>query len=234
MADNTLQNDMQPGVMRKVRSFVRREGRWTDAQRQAYQQLSELYSFDPELNWQQAFVNNNSFNVLEIGFGMGHSLAQMALAAPDYNFLGVEVHRPGVSALFAELEQNTIKNVRVYADDVVPLLQNKIPRQSIHKVQIFFPDPWPKRRHHKRRLVQQEFLDLLYKSLAENCIIHIATDWQDYATHVQDVFAQDKRFQLLDETLAAEYIAARPKTKFELRGLRLGHKITDLVYKLIS
>ena len=217
-------------VKRELKSFVRREGRWTQAQRRSYEDLGKLYSFNQASSWQLAFANNNDINVLEIGFGMGQSLAHMAQNSPTYNFLGVEVHRPGVSALYAELAEKDINNVRVYADDVIPLLKDKIPSASINKLQIFFPDPWPKRRHHKRRLIQPEFLGLLARCLSENAIIHLATDWQDYAEHVVKVLATDSRFLPASNCIANKHIAMRPKTKFEVRGIKLGHKISDLVY----
>jgi tRNA (guanine-N7-)-methyltransferase len=221
-------------IKRAVRSFVRREGRWTDGQRKAYADFAKLYAFDPSLSWQDAFANNNTHNILEIGFGMGGSLVQMAAADQASNFLGVEVHRPGVSALYAGLDAHKLANVRAYADDVVPLLKEKLPAASVDKVQIFFPDPWPKRCHHKRRLIQIDFLNILKRCLAHNAVIHVATDWQDYADLAVKVFEQHPDFIAASDDVQNSCLASRPKTKFEERGLNLGHDITDLVYVYVG
>ena len=218
--------------LRRIRSFVRREGRLTVAQNLALENLSSSYIIDSKsiIVWDEIF-GRNSRRVVEIGFGMGQSLAQMAAADRDSDFIGVEVHRPGVGCLLAKIQEMGLGNVRVITTDAVEVFSMAISPASIDCVQIFFPDPWPKRRHHKRRLIQLDFVEVLRKSLTEYGLLHIATDWADYARHVQDVMSNAPGWKVASEDVTSARINARARTKFENRGLRLGHKITDLVYE---
>lgn len=164
---------------------------------------------------------------LEIGFGMGASLAEMALQQPEMNFLGVEVHRPGVGSLLADIEERGLSNVRIICADVVEVLHHVIPANSLDRILIFFPDPWHKKRHHKRRLVQVDLVKRLEQCLRPQGILHLATDWANYAEHMQAVMLELSSFKQLPE-----HTDPRPQTKFERRGLRLGHDVYDLVYRL--
>lgn len=220
-------------LMRTIHSFVRREGRMTNAQQLAFDTLWSSYGIDifPDtvLDFNKIF-NRNAPTVLEIGFGKGEALIEMAKQKPHVNFVGVEVYKSGTGALFNTLKEQDIKNVRVILADVVPLLTNAIPAHSLSQVYIYFPDPWPKKKHRKRRLLQTEFLDLIKRVLVPNGYIHFATDWQDYARHATAVLSQHPDFEVvLDKNLILDYVP-RPSTKFYRRALELGHKITDLSY----
>jgi tRNA (guanine-N7-)-methyltransferase len=206
-------------MLKPIRSFVRREGRMTKGQRKALDKLWPKYG----LEIKDKAVN---FQVLEIGFGMGQSLAAMAAQNPEQNFLGIEVYRPGVGALLLELEKQKITNVRVYCADAIEVLHNCISDNSLDKILILFPDPWPKKKHHKRRLVQVEFIKLLSGKLKKGGYLQIATDWDDYAEHIVGV---------IHELPLLQRISSDPRsvTKFEERAKRLGHKIWDIAYMKI-
>lgn len=168
--------------------------------------------------------------VLEIGFGMGQGLAQMAAADPQRNYIGIEVHRPGVASLLRQLQEWQLDNVRVICDDAVMVLRQMIPPSSLAAVQIYFPDPWPKRRHHKRRLIQPDFIQLLAGRLRPGALLHLATDWQDYAEHMLAVMTAS---QLFNNSVPQGYVERpgwRPLTKFERRGQQLGHEMFDLIF----
>lgn len=218
---------------RRIRSFVRREGRLTRAQQRAMEELWPRYGVEPKgLIDFPALFGCDCEVVLEIGFGDGKSLAQMAAADPERCFLGVEVHRPGVGSLLQELEHRGLENVRIASLDAVELLTDHIPDASLSRVQIFFPDPWPKARHHKRRLIQPDFVALLARKLKPGGVLHLATDWQDYAEHMLSVMQMSVGFVNLAESGAfAPRLPWRPETKFERRGLRLGHGVWDLRYR---
>jgi tRNA (guanine-N7-)-methyltransferase len=167
---------------------------------------------------------------LEIGFGMGSSLLQMAQAAPAKNFIGIEVHRPGVGKLLHDMAAAGVENIRIYCDDAVDVLQQCIADDSLDSVQIFFPDPWHKKRHNKRRLIQPEFVQLLHRKLKIGGVLHAATDWQDYAEHILAVMQTAPNYRNCadkDYAVRPEY---RPKTKFEQRGERLGHGVWDIIF----
>jgi tRNA (guanine-N7-)-methyltransferase len=227
--------DERPLAHRPVRSFVRREGRMTPGQQRAMDRLWPSYGVElsPGECLEPANVFGNDLPlVLEIGFGNGDSLAEMAAAHPQWNYLGVEVHRPGVGHLLRLLEERGITNVRVASEDAVGLLQTGLPAGSLDRVQLFFPDPWPKKKHHKRRIVQPALLDLLYRGLKPGGIFHAATDWEDYARHMLAVLEVDGRFENLAGPGAfSPRPADRPLTKFEQRGHRLGHGVWDLLYR---
>ena len=176
--------------------------------------------------------NREAPKVLEIGFGNGHSLAQMAIDFPENDYLGIEVHRPGVGSLLLLLQENRLRNVRVMCDDAVDILQNCIEDRSLDRVQIFFPDPWHKKRHHKRRIIQKDFIMLVAHKLKPGGVLHMATDWENYAHHMTEVMKLVAEFENTSTT--GDYVDRpdyRPLTKFELRGHRLGHPVWDLIFR---
>lgn len=220
--------------MRRIRSFVLRTGRMTEGQKRAYDlhwpskglELKKGAIAMPEVFGREAPV------VLEIGFGMGDSLAQMAAAEPDKDFIGVEVHSPGVGRLMHLIDESGIENLRAYCDDAVEVLEQCIADNSLSRVQIYFPDPWHKKRHHKRRLVQPEFVQLLRRKLKPGGVIHLATDWENYAEHMMQVMSAAEGFRNTQgEGLFAPRPEYRPVTKFEKRGERLGHGVWDLLFE---
>ncbi len=184
-----------------------------------------------------AIFDRHAPTVLEIGFGMGDTTAEIAAANPDWNFIGVEVHTPGVGALLKQIDARQLTNLRVIEHDVEPVLARMIPRASLTGVHIFFPDPWPKARHHKRRLVNEQFLTKLLDVITEPGYVHCATDWPDYAAQIELAMRASPFFQTFDRDTAAEadgfpfasMINQRPLTKFEKRGIGLGHPIADLL-----
>ncbi len=177
-----------------------------------------------QLDFETVFGNSHPV-CLEIGFGMGDSLAAQAESNPEMNYIGVEVHRPGVGHLLLRCEEKSLTNVRVFSDDSIEVLQESIPPHSLELVQIYFPDPWHKKRHHKRRLINPAFVDLLASRLKPGGLLHVATDWVPYAESINEVFADRKDFVQSNPP-------ERPKTKFEERGLKLGHEVTDLAWQL--
>lgn len=216
----------------RIRSFIRRQGRATAGQKLALESHGDKYCLSP----QQAFVAEQAFGrqaplIVEIGFGNGDSLAAMAQANPDLNYLGIEVHRPGVGHLMMLLEQRGINNVRIYHHDAIEILEQKIPDHSVAGVHLFFPDPWHKRRHHKRRIVRPSFLALLHKKLVPGGYFHAATDWEDYAKDMLAILSADAG--LNNTSPSGDYCPRpdyRPLTKFENRGIRLGHGVWDLIF----
>lgn len=224
-------------IMRKVRSYVRREGRLTVGQQRALDELWPQMGIEAEgavLDFNAVFGRVAPVT-LEIGFGMGDSLAEMALNAPEQDFIGIEVHRPGVGRLLAALEEQGSTNVRVFCHDAVEILEQRIPDASLDRVLLFFPDPWHKKRHNKRRIVQQPFLDMLRLKLKPGGIFHMATDWQDYAEWMMIEMNEAQGFE---NTLGPDQYSPRPDyrpiTKFERRGQRLGHGVWDLLFKKVS
>jgi len=234
-SETSIQTDNVPIVHRReIKSFVRREGRTTPAQERALNALLPVYGIDyaPEqqLNLAQLFGNSNPV-WLEIGFGMGHSLASMAESMPQINFLGIEVHRPGVGSLLNAVQEKGLTNIRVMSHDAVEVLKNMIPENSLTRLLLFFPDPWHKTRHHKRRIVQAEFMSLVASRLTQGGAFHAATDWEPYAQWMVEVMDAHPDYQNPAGTgnfaIKPDY---RPETKFERRGQRLGHGVWDLVY----
>jgi tRNA (guanine-N7-)-methyltransferase len=219
---------------RTIRSFVRREGRMTTGQKKAFDTLWPQFGLDatkPLANIQEVFARPSPV-VLEIGFGMGDSLAQQAAAHPQRNYIGIEVHRPGVGHLLSLIDKQQLSNIRIYCADAVEVLRHCIPDASLDGVQIFFPDPWPKKRHHKRRLIQIPMVNLIAAKLAPGGKLHLATDWKNYAEHMLEVL---KACPALTNTsnngLFVQRPAERPLTKFETRGQRLGHGVWDLMFR---
>lgn len=233
----TQQQAEAAGVrVRNVHSFILREGRLTKGQAQAISNLWPAFGIDfraQPLGLATVFGNANPV-VLEIGFGMGESLVDMAAAAPELNFIGIEVHRPGVGACLAAGNALGLSNLKVLQHDAVAVLQQMIPAASLQRVQLYFPDPWPKKRHHKRRLVQPPFTALVAEKLIPDGVLHMATDWQEYAEHMLAVMDGDTRYRNL--ATGADYVTRpdyRPITKFEKRGERLGHGVWDLLFARI-
>ena len=220
--------------LRKIRSFVRRPGRATVAQRRALTELLPRFGVDHVAGRLDlpALFGRDAPRVLDIGFGDGDALATSAANFPALDYLGVEVHEPGVGHLLLLLEQAALTNVRVIVRDGAEVLPQLLPDASFAAVNLFFPDPWPKKRHHKRRLVQPPFVAELARVLERGGLLHIATDWADYARHTREVVEQSPRFSAdTSPALVSDPLAFRPPTKFERRGRRLGHEVTDLYYR---
>lgn len=218
--------------LRTVHSFVIRAGRMTDAQQAArdrmWQQCGLALASGP-LDAVAVFGRSAPL-VLEIGFGMGQSLVEMAKASPDKNFIGVEVHPPGIGNLLKLVEQEGLTNVRVYQADAKVVLEQCIANGQLDCIQIFFPDPWHKKRHHKRRLIQSEFINELRPKLATGGTLHLATDWEPYAHQMMQVLSAAPGFRNTagDGLYTADH--GRPSTKFEQRGQKLGHGVWDLMF----
>jgi tRNA (guanine-N7-)-methyltransferase len=220
--------------LRKIRSFVRREGRLTKGQERALRELFPVYGLTPAenstLQFVQIFTNDHPVH-LEIGIGDGHTLVSMATQYPQHNYLGIEVHRPGIGNALLQIDKTGLRNVRLICDDAVEVLKHHIADQTLVAVYIFFPDPWHKTRHHKRRLIQPEFVNLLRAKLQPGARLHMATDWQGYAEHMLQVMTEAEGFtNLAGAGHYSDKPDYRPLTKFEQRGLRLGHGVWDLVF----
>jgi tRNA (guanine-N7-)-methyltransferase len=223
--------------LRRIRSFVRREGRLTRGQQRALDELFPRYGLEQseKLIDLTVLFGRQADTVLEIGFGNGASLAEMAKADPAHNYLGIEVHRPGVGNLLLQIEAQQITNLRVMCADAVEVVEQMIPDASLARVQLFFPDPWHKKKHHKRRIVQPGFVQLLRRKLKPGGVLHMATDWQDYAEHMLAVMSAAEGF--VNQQGAGQYAQRpdyRPLTKFEQRGHRLGHGVWDLLFERID
>ncbi|GAB7259042.1 tRNA (guanosine(46)-N7)-methyltransferase TrmB [Dickeya ananatis] len=220
--------------LRRIRSFVRRQGRLTKGQQQALDDFWPVmgveYQNEP-LDFTQSFGREAPV-VLEIGFGMGASLVTMAQQHPEQNFIGIEVHVPGVGACLGAAQEAGVENLRVMCHDAVEVLERMIPDGSLAMVQLFFPDPWHKARHNKRRIVQAPFAELVLRKLAVGGVFHMATDWEPYAQHMLEVMSTVAGYRNLSDH--NDYVprpASRPLTKFEARGQRLGHGVWDLMFE---
>lgn len=221
--------------LRPIRSYVLRKGRITTGQNRGLEQgwpQFGLTTSDGTINPQTLF-NNDHPVILEIGFGMGDSLLQMAKTHLDNNYIGIEVHRPGVGALLKQMLDEQIDNIRIYQEDALEVLTHCIPDKILAGVQLYFPDPWHKKKHHKRRMVQLPFAALVHAKLKPGGYFHLATDWQDYAEHMMAVMSQAPGFENAYGTrqfAGAAQPNNRPLTKFEARGKRLGHTVWDLLF----
>jgi tRNA (guanine-N7-)-methyltransferase len=217
---------------RRIRSFVTRAGRLSTAQAKAIDTLGPAFSIPytkAPLDIDQAF-GRHAPTILEIGFGMGDTTAKIAVAMPEKNFIGVEVHTPGVGSLLKLIGEQQLGNLRIIQHDAVEVITHMLAPASLAGVHVFFPDPWHKARHNKRRLIQQPFVELLASRIAPGSYLHCATDWQDYAEQMLQVLSAEPALRNTAEGYAArpEY---RPVTKFENRGLKLGHGVWDLVFE---
>lgn len=215
-----------------IRSFVLRQGRISNAQRRACEILLPNYGipFKREPMDLEAVFGRQAPKILEIGFGMGETTATIAQAYPEQDYLAIEVHTPGVGSLLKQIETLGLTNLRIIQHDAVEVLQQMLPAECLDGVHIFFPDPWPKAKHHKRRLIQPPFISQLCTCLKPDAYIHIATDWQEYAQQILEVLSNEP---LLSNTASAysprpDY---RPMTKFEQRGIKLGHPVRDLIFR---
>lgn len=222
-----------PPPHRPIRSFVRREGRTTDAQRRALQTLLPRFGLDQvpgpwDLDRQ---FGRSAPRYLEIGFGSGTALLEMAQVHPEHDFLGIEVHRPGVGTLLHQVAARELRNVRVSCQDAVLVLEQQITNACLDGVYLFFPDPWHKTRHHKRRIVQPGFAALVAAKLKPRGVFHLATDWQNYAAHMLQVLSDCPALRNTAADGAYSPRGERPVTKYERRGLRLGHGVWDLVFE---
>ncbi len=218
---------------RRIRSFVKREGRLTPGQQRAIDALWSSFGIDlipKKLDLFTLFANDHP-TTLEIGFGNGESMIMMAKAEPDRNFIGIEVHRPGVGRLLHRIAEESLTNIRVINDDAVLVLQQMIPDDALDRVQLFFPDPWHKKRHHKRRIVSEMWAQQIRQKLKIGGILHMATDWENYAEQMLEVMTHSTGYKNL--STQGSYIprpSERPLTKFEARGHRLGHGVWDLMF----
>jgi len=216
----------------RIRSFIRRQGRLTQGQQHALTHHWDKYCLDPQDVYDFAEVFGRvSPMIVEIGFGNGESLAKMATDNPGIDYIGIEVHRPGVGHLMMLLDQQGLTNVRIYCHDAIEILERKLPDASLTGVHLFFPDPWPKKKHHKRRIVRPSFLTLLVKKLKVGGYFHAATDWQHYAESMLEVLATETG--LVNSSDQGDYCQRpeyRPLTKFEHRGIRLGHGVWDVIF----
>lgn len=213
-----------------IKSFVRRSGRLTTSQKRAIQDLWSKYVIETDsskfIQLEDFFDAPKNDLIIEIGFGNGSTLIESASNNPEKNFIGIEVYDSGFGQCLNDIEKQKINNIRLIYDDAVDVLQNTIKKKTLSQVNIYFPDPWPKKRHHKRRLINNNFLILLSQTMKEKGIINISTDWEDYADQIETVFVNNKRFCVIDSNLRMQ------KTKFENRGLALGHKIYNYSYQL--
>lgn len=232
-APNDTETPPEDLTQRRIRSFVLRQGRLTKGQERALETGLPKFGIpyaETLLDLNQLFGRAESKKILEIGFGMGETTAKIAQTLPDCDFIAAEVHTPGVGSLLKLIEENNIPNIRIIQHDVVEVLQHMVPEVSLDGVHIFFPDPWHKKRHHKRRLIQAEFVKVLCRKLKPDGYLHVATDWQEYAEWVLEVLKAEAQLQntAIDY---AEKPSYRPLTKFENRGIKLGHGVWDMVFK---
>ena len=227
---STRNRDGRGDRQRRIRSFVRRAGRMTKAQQRALEEHWPQYGIDYEpspLNFEQVF-GRNAERILEIGFGNGELLVATAAENPATDFIGVEVHEPGVGHCLLRLHEQSLTNVRLINHDAIDVLNRQIPDGALHGVNLFFPDPWPKKRQHKRRIVQPDFVMLLGRKIAPGGFFHAATDWANYAEHIDRTVTENPAFRAM-ETKTSK----RPETKFESRGKRLGHEIWERKYRRV-
>ncbi len=217
---------------RPIRSFVRRQGRISRAQQLALDTLLSTFgvTYSPGMLDFEAVFARREPTILEIGFGMGETTAHIAARQPETNFLGIEVHSPGVGSLLKQISEKNLQNVRIIQHDAVEVVGAMIPPGSLHGIHVFFPDPWPKKRHHKRRLLQTNFVSELATRLEPGGYVHVATDWHDYAEQILQVLSAEPLVANTADAYAPRP-AYRPLTKFEERGLKLGYDVWDIVFR---
>ena len=216
--------------LRTIRSFVRRSGRITVAQKKAWDTYWAVYGINPEagpLDLSTLFQNNNQRFVLEIGFGNGENLVDCAKKDPNSNFIGIEVYPSGIGQCLINANKYDLKNLRLLCNDAVDVFNKQIANESLDVINIFFPDPWPKKRHHKRRLISEDFIVLIKSKLKQNGLVHICTDWAAYGHDISALFESNKEFKLL------ETFPKRLQTKFEKKGLAIGHSIYEFAFQLV-
>jgi tRNA (guanine-N7-)-methyltransferase len=233
---NDVHDSPGPDTMRRIRSFVLREGRMTPAQQRAFETLWSRYGLDYRGKARDLAANfeRSTSLVLEIGFGNGEALAWASEHDQARDFVGVEVHSPGVGRLMNTLAARDARNVRIYKHDAVEVLENEIAPGTLTEVRVWFPDPWHKKRHNKRRIIRPEFIAMLASRMVPNGLLHLATDWQAYAEHMLQVMEAAPAWR--NELSPGQY-AEKPKwrieTHFERRGLKLGHGVWDLLYRKV-
>jgi tRNA (guanine-N7-)-methyltransferase len=227
---------MSPLPQRTIRSFVQRAGRITRAQERALAELLPRFgiAFAPAPLDLDAAFGRRAPRVMEIGIGDGETLLTLAAEHPGTDFLGVEVHRPGIGHCLLGIESASLGNIRLISHDAVDVLEHQIPDGSLDEVLLYFPDPWPKKRHHKRRIVQPDFVGLVARKLRPGGVFRLATDWAPYAAHMIEVLGQSPFFE--NASPAGDYVPrpdSRPATRFERRGERLGHEVFDLEFRRV-
>ena len=221
---------------RSIRSFVRRTGRLTPSQSKALKELWPELGIEHEIRLLDLDANfgRTAPIILEIGFGNGDSMVKMANEKPENNYLGIEVYEPGIGHCLIMARSLAIKNLRIIAHDAIEVLEHQISLKSINRVNLYFPDPWPKKRHHKRRIIQPKFLKMIADRLKDNGTLNIATDWKNYAEHIEEIFSSVDYFICTERREhSGELPLDRPRTKFEQRGLKRGHRIWDWCFKKI-
>lgn len=220
--------------LRRIRSFVRRDSRMTEGQQRAFDLFWPRYGLSEKnvIDFTECF-QREAPRVLEIGFGTGHSLLEMAKSHPEQDFIGIETHLPGVGSLLSGMEKNNVENIHIFHADAVDVLTNCIPNNSFDVAQIFFPDPWPKRKHHKRRLIQPPFINLLTEKIKKGGTLHLATDWEDYAAHMMNVLSQNPQLiNLFGAECYADRSSQRPIiTRFEQRALQEKRLLLELQFQ---
>lgn len=225
-----------PRHLRSIRSFVVRTGRMTEAQERAWRESWSRYGieYSPQpIDWDVSF-GRHAPRTLEIGFGNGENLLALAAAHLDRDFVGVEVHRAGVGHLMLRASTASLGNLRIICHDAVEVLEHQVPDASLREVLLYFPDPWPKKRHHKRRIVQPTFVGLVARKLERDGVFRLATDWQNYAEHMLATVSECPA--LRNESPTGDWIerpGSRPLTRFETRGKRLGHDVWDLAFRRV-
>ncbi len=224
-------NETKP--LRKIQSFVRRSGRLSKAQSAGLNELWPTYGVNLDnktINLDELFIKPQNVT-LEVGFGNGDSLLEMALQQPQNNFLGIEVYEAGIGRLINEANKKRLSNLKIIKGDAVEILENNIEDDSISCLQLFFPDPWHKKKHHKRRIIQTSFLDTLKNKLINGGIVHIVTDWEDYAEHIMETMESHPDFKnTAGDHIYSTRLKHRPLTKFENRGQKLGYGVWDIIF----
>ena len=230
-----INQDKEDIKRRPIRSYILRQGRITKAQTNAIQESFQKHAviFENKLiDFNGVFENKSRDLILEIGFGMGTSTAEIARSNLNKNYIAIEVHSPGVGNLLKLIQENNISNLKIIQHDAVEVLNSMIKDDSLNGIHIFFPDPWPKKRHHKRRLIQSNLLKLIAQKIKKSGYLHIATDWEDYAFWIIDLLDKEDLLQKMSDDFfkKPDY---RPLTKYENRGIKLGYKVWDMIYRRI-